>query len=318
MRFPRAALSLTFLHFVRGDDWQIRECITYKDSEMRDLLPQFLKNASSCISGNRGRDTMICTTYLMPEEKRPVFHPLIEIITSWERYFSQDLNSAFLHHGDFEPYDWPAKMTVYDRLLDVWETTGQLCFYKHIPSLADRIHPQEAGLLTLFYQTEDIRPRDVRPGPGERETQRNLRSPSLKMGGTRWEYDGSLACAAGSAEERQHQIRAVEEMIRRAGQEWHSDLISRQFGSHYLINFSTDSFLQGVITGWRDEYVCPSGLRCHSTPKSGKAYLPANVKSYLGQLRLLLRAGKKVCIVFKGTHLEPYRYYVVAPRPEVQ
>ncbi|RDA88605.1 hypothetical protein CP532_5863 [Ophiocordyceps camponoti-leonardi (nom. inval.)] len=316
MHIISVALSLALLLPVRADDWQVRHCFTYEDVEMRELVPQFLKNASSCASSKLSFGTIMCAERLIPTEKKALFSPLIGAIQAWEQYFQLDLNSAFLRYSDVNPRPDMERRTAYDRLLNLWTVTGELCFYTSAPSLADRIHPQKAALLTLFYRTDTVRHQLQSLGHDSREMLRTLRPPSLKIGGNRWKYEGSVACAAELGVERERQLMAIKEMVQRAAEETHTDQTRRRFGLYYMIHFSTDSFLQAVVTGWREKYDCPRGLSCQYSLEKGVPYLPANTNSYLQQLYLLLQMQSEVCIVFRRTAtLVSNRYYVAATAP---
>ncbi|KAF4591869.1 hypothetical protein GQ602_002168 [Ophiocordyceps camponoti-floridani] len=309
MRFLQIIPFLALPLLVRGDDWQIRECISPQDANIGPLLSQFLVHASNCVSQNEGFGVVRCAELLLSADERHTLTNLTETIKSWERYYYRDLSTAFSNFGDIDG----SHINCYDRLLDILEMTGQLCYYKNIPSFADRLRPQGAGLLTLFYQTERLRPELLRSG--NRVTQYSLRSPILKMTGSMdWISDVTQACAADSKEERQFQKLAIEDMIRRVGQDWHSEYSTMQFKGYYETLFSTDSFLQAVITGWGFEYYCSARMKCQGIVEEGKTYLPHHTASYLQGLHKLLKGKGKVCILLKpeATNLEADVTYVAA------
>ncbi|RCI09428.1 hypothetical protein L249_3755 [Ophiocordyceps polyrhachis-furcata BCC 54312] len=316
MHAVRMALSLAVLLPVRADDWQVRQCITHDDGELRQLLPQFLRNASSCARSKLAFGTIMCAERRIPREHRALFSPLIETIEDWEQYFQLDLQSAFVRYSDAKPRPELDRWTAYDRLLDLWTVTGELCFYTSVPSLADRIHPQKAGLLTLFYRTDTVRHQGQSLSYDIRQTLRNLRPPSLKIGGYGWKYEGAVACAAQLGAERELQVTAIKEMIQRAAEESHTEESRQRIALYYRDHFSTDSFLQAVVTGWRDTYVCPRGLDCQPTMAKGMPFLPAETHSYLQRLYYLLQMQSGVCIVLKRTAtLVSDRYYVAVTTP---
>ncbi|RDA95783.1 hypothetical protein CP533_5172 [Ophiocordyceps camponoti-saundersi (nom. inval.)] len=316
MRLVRVALSLAVLLPVRADDWQTMECMTYVDHDLRELVPQFLKNASLCASAKQGMGTVMCAEKQIAQDKRALFSPLIETIEAWEQYFLLDLNSAFLRYSDARPKVDLGQRTAYDRLLNIWDVTGQLCFYTNEPDLADRIHPQKAGLLTLFYQTDNVRHHGQFVNQDTRETRRNLRSPSLKTGGQHWSFDGRVACSAGLQAERERQVNALREMVQRTTEETYTEVKGRRFGFHYKTHFSTDIFIQAVITGWGEKYSCARGLDCSYVMERGSVYLPANTNSYLRQLYFLLEKGYNVCVIFRDTTYQLNdKYYVAATAP---
>ncbi|PHH80457.1 hypothetical protein CDD80_1467 [Ophiocordyceps camponoti-rufipedis] len=288
---------------------QIRECIRSQDSNIGPLLSQFLVHASNCVSQNQGFGVVRCAEQLLSVDQRHTLINLTETIKSWERYYWRDLSTAFSELGDVDG----SQLNCYDKLLDMLEMTGQLCYYKNIPSLADRLRPQGAGLLTLFYQTERLRRGLLRSN--SRVTQYSLRAPILKMtGSTHWRFDGARACSAEWREERTFQKLAIEEMIRRAGQDWHSEYSNMQFKGYYNTLFSTDSFLQGVITGWGEEYYCSSRMKCQSVVERNRTYLPHDAASYLHGVHALIKKKGKVCILLKpqDAELEEDVSYVAA------
>lgn len=306
MRLPTCLVLLLHPLSAWGSYGQTSRCLTVQDDASRILIPEFLKNASSCSRWAEKRSVMHCAEAMMPPDTMTLLLPIVKTVKIWEATFRMDLNTAFLTVGRVTGaakcgHGLNADANAWAMLWRHWQTEGQLCYYDSSPQYADHLEPRVAGLLTLFFSEP-----------------RGMRQPVLEPG-VRWTYTGSPVCSAGTgaaaALERISQFRAVSGMAIKADTRFsltpREDMIAMM--RHYRDTFSTDPFLQAVITGLKTGlFYCPRDLYCYGAAHSGKVFLPIDNKSFLDELARRMSQGNKVCVIFRDERLQPDVFYVTA------
>ncbi|PHH88797.1 hypothetical protein CDD83_7046 [Cordyceps sp. RAO-2017] len=274
---------------VLADYGQTSRCYVAEDGPTNNFLGNFLKNGSSCITEGK-ENILACLDKKLDRDAVPLLSPLIDVIRRWERYYGIEMHKAFADVGrSNDPNDWNAwsrdrDWNVWERLHTHWAETGWLCFYDHNPRLSNTLQPRDAGLLTLFFSDKN-----------------GLRSPILKSGRI-WRFDPKYhPCAATLHADRVRQIKIVSRLADNVKNWGASSWQTAQEAQLYRDTYSTDPFLQAVITGWfAKDYTCPAGLECQSEPGDGKIWLPRNGMNYLNRLAKRLISIKETCIVLHG------------------
>ncbi|PHH64356.1 hypothetical protein CDD81_4713 [Ophiocordyceps australis] len=222
----------------------------------------------------------------------PMVAPLLDAIKRWQRYYRTDLAEAYASVGKeittWNAWSYDRDWNIWDILRFHWEQTGWLCFYDHDPSLTDGLEPREAGLLSIFFTEKD-----------------GLRPPILKRGKT-WTFNKTYACSAQSPADQLRQVNTITKLydnIKPWGpSSWQAGLEAVIYREH----FSTDPFLQALITGWHwGNYTCPEYMACAYRFKKGQLWLPRNARDMFRKISNKLLLGDKVCIVYKEPIPEP-------------
>ncbi|PHH70170.1 hypothetical protein CDD82_7297 [Ophiocordyceps australis] len=216
---------------------------------------------------------------------RAVAH-LLDAIKLWEEYYKTTLSDAYVRVGKettmWNVWSRDRDWNIWDILRFHWEQTGWLCYYDHNPSLTDGLEPREAGLLGLFFTDQD-----------------GLRSPILKRGQI-WTFNKTLACSAQDQAGHSRQVNAITKLFESikpwASSSWQGVIEARI----YHLRFSTDPFLQALITAWHwGKYICPGTISCTNRLTQGQLWLPRNARDMLRNILNKLRLGQRVCIVHK-------------------
>ncbi|PFH59503.1 hypothetical protein XA68_12263 [Ophiocordyceps unilateralis] len=277
---------------------EVSRCLRYDDSRLSRAFDGFFHNASACLSIVHGPRVLPCATKHIPEDMTPFTLPLTDTIQAWEKYYDEDLDSAFQEHGN-PALDGRSKINAWDVLIAYWQRKTELCFQYRDPESRDSLVPRNAGLLTLFHMNDD------------------LARPILKMG-MQWRYSDFTVCADDDSAGRNRQMRVVSEMMRRSitWRETRNGVELNDGYLHYLDLFSTDPFLQAVITGWQSSRLmsCPRGYDCISPPTLGMRHLPMDGDGFLMKVKAVLQTENKVCVVTKGSSsLAQDTYYILSP-----
>ncbi|PHH89920.1 hypothetical protein CDD83_4927 [Cordyceps sp. RAO-2017] len=319
MRAPALSRLALLLHALPAlaDYGQTSRCYTALDDASRVLIPQFLRNISACAVRGEQFSTLDCAESQVAHDTFSVISPLTSTLRRWEAYFHEDVFTAFREHGRDMADNWHLQIkaneyNAWNVLLYSWLEMGSLCFYDNDPQFVGKLEPRAAGLLNLFFASGD------------------LRTPILKVSDRHWRYNESTVCAARAGAERLRQARVVTTMAQQQQTGGSSDADPPadwqryEAGSHYRELYSTDPFLQGVISGWRSgPYVCPEGLRCQTGPaEQGRVHLPADGGAFLRAIADGILKPDPVCILFRrtGSALAKNTYYVASsnePEPEV-
>ncbi|PHH85408.1 hypothetical protein CDD83_456 [Cordyceps sp. RAO-2017] len=278
---------------------QASRCYVADDAATRDIVPEMLANATRCSAENPNRRVLACIERQVPHEAMDAVLPLLQTVRIWERFYGFDLNTAFAEHGKMLHESWFSRIGVYDPtawevLEREWRHTGRLCFYDSDPRSADHIRPRFAGLLTLFFMDKDLRP------------------PVLNFG-ERWEYAGRTGCSAQTDDDKARQLRILTDMHKAGATEESTAIVRDRIGSFYRNLYSTDPFIQAVITGWQNgPYGCPDAVSCMDYIMMKSVYLPTNSGDFIDRILYALRMQQKVCVLFRAEPLRDATYYIAA------
>ncbi|KAF4506224.1 hypothetical protein G6O67_006327 [Ophiocordyceps sinensis] len=227
--------TLCFLLFALpalGDHEQTFRCLTAKDKPSDILIPQLLSNLSSCAHNNWAWHTLACAEHQVHPGVISLTSSLMSTIRRWEMYYNVDFNTAYELQEDW------ANM---ERSLNRPQL-GLTAWY------ADHLLPRSAGLLSLFIRRDD------------------LRSPILKFGKA-WKFGAKTVCSATVGTVRAlHQLRTIHSITQQVGTELSPAWRVENEPSRLRELYSTDPFLQGLISGFRDtKFPCPERLKCQDT-----------------------------------------------------
>ncbi|EQK97793.1 hypothetical protein OCS_06497 [Ophiocordyceps sinensis CO18] len=293
--------TLCFLLFALpalGDHEQTFRCLTAKDKPSDILIPQLLSNLSSCAHNNWAWHTLACAEHQVHPGVISLTSSLMSTIRRWEMYYNVDFNTAYELQEDWANMERSLNrpqlgLTAWSVLLDSWRKNGELCHYNSDPRYADHLLPRSAGLLSLFIRRDD------------------LRSPILKFGKA-WKFGAKTVCSATVGTVRAlHQLRTIHSITQQVGTELSPAWRVENEPSRLRELYSTDPFLQGLISGFRDtKFPCPERLKCQdTTPNLGTIYTPHDGRDYLQRISYLVMKSRKVCLIFGGGHLDKNAYY---------
>lgn len=287
---------------VCGSYGQTARCYTAMDPATRPYVSEFLKNVSICASQGHGIQTIRCAEEQIPRQFLSLLTPITNNVRTWELYYRTDLDAAFQRYGrdaykaalyDIAPHDENA----WTMVARSWMLTGWLCMWDNHPMYADHLEPRHAGLLTIFFSPND----DA--------------WPPLAKTGKRWRYTRGVICSKREGDERDRHAKVINEMSRAAGDMHTIDAWRELSQDAFNDRFSTDPFLQAVITGWQSgPYRCPTRMTCQRDGlEKGTVFLPKNSGEYLSALAARFRLQGKVCVIFRNASLDSENYYITAP-----
>ncbi|KAF4585509.1 hypothetical protein GQ602_004814 [Ophiocordyceps camponoti-floridani] len=247
----------------------------------------FLSNGSACTAMVPGREVLECAVETIPRQLRPLTSPLTDTIKAWEWHYNSDINTVYRGADNDSPGEQGRDSdNVWEALLSYWRLRKTLCWHYRNPFHMDHIMPSNAGFLSLFHANDD------------------LQQPILKTK-SHWHYRGPTVCtlADDGSKDRDRRTRAVKSMVRRS-MYWGDGGTELQNGHlHYQQVYSTDPFLQAVITGWQSARLpsCPQHHRCEGHLLPEKAFLPLNGDDFLIKIKFALETDKNVCVVVPGS-----------------
>ncbi|RDA85079.1 hypothetical protein CP532_3114 [Ophiocordyceps camponoti-leonardi (nom. inval.)] len=297
----RLAACLLFL-CARGlqassDFGEVSRCFdTGNKGLLSRTMQNFFRDASSCVSTVRSPDVLACAQKFIPDEILGFMLPMIDTIRAWEEYYGETINSAFLQNQN--PSGAAIRFNAWDELLNHWKKHPQICYHYRSPSYMDHLIPSSAGLLGLFFINDDFQ------------------RPVLKSG-THWRYYGSRVCSSNETMDRARQAGAVSQMVQRSivwDKPRRGVELTRGY-LHYLDLYSTDPFLQAVITNWQSVRLnsCPRGIRCDGNPVFGERYMPLDGDDYLVKVMMTLKTQKRVCLIHERAADDTETYMIVSP-----
>ncbi|RDA95612.1 hypothetical protein CP533_1099 [Ophiocordyceps camponoti-saundersi (nom. inval.)] len=296
-----ACLLVSFVHGLYASTTftfeEVSRCFPTSDnSRLSRTIQNFFRDASSCVSRVRVIDVLPCAEAHIPDDLNPLMLPMTDTIRAWEEYYGQTVNSAF--HENQNPSGAHNRFNAWDELLSAWRKNEQLCYHYRHPRYMDHLIPQNAGLLNLFHINDDFQ------------------RPVLKSG-THWRFYGSSVCSSRNTLERARQESAVTQMVQRSIM-WDKPRRGVELDRgylHYLDHFSSDPFLQAVITSWQSLRLdgCPPGVQCEGNPEVGKRYLPLDGDDMLVKVKMTMKTRIQVCLMHEGAADTAGAFLIVSP-----
>ncbi|RCI07492.1 hypothetical protein L249_4537 [Ophiocordyceps polyrhachis-furcata BCC 54312] len=281
----------------KPDFGQVSRCFfTAHTGLLTRTVQNFFRDASSCVASVQGSQVLSCAQKSVPDEVMTLMLPMIDTIRAWEEYYGETINSAFLQ--DQSPSGRPIRFTAWDELLSQWKKHPQVCYHFRSPSYMDHLIPSSAGLLSLFYLDDDFQ------------------RPVLKSG-THWQHHGPSVCSGNDTLDRARQESAVSMMVQRSIM-WDKPRRGVELDRgylHYLDLYSTDPFLQAVITNWQSvrRRACPRDVRCDGSPVFRERYMPLDGDDYLVKVKMTLKTRRRVCLIHQKAADIPDAYLIVSP-----
>ncbi|PHH78820.1 hypothetical protein CDD80_6191 [Ophiocordyceps camponoti-rufipedis] len=265
----------------------VSRCFDNGPHSFSNVFANFLSNASACTAMVPGRNVLECAASTIPKQLRILTFPLTDTIKEWEWHYNEDLNTIYLS-ADNQPFEEKSQSfdNAWEALLAFWNRRKTMCWHYRDPRQMDHIMPTSGGMLSLFHANDD------------------LQQPILKLS-SHWHYRGPTVCAPVGkySMDRERRARAINTMVRRSIY-WGEGGTELQNGHlYYQQVYSTDPFLQAVITGWQAARLntCPQHHRCEGRLLPESAYLPLTGDDFIIKIKFALETETGVCVVVPGS-----------------